>query len=549
MQVQIPIRCLLHPSLAVVVLAGATLAQMGKQVSPAQGALTDWALGLSIFDPSPPAIGAPAAGPLQVRAPAVQGGKPIPWTSGAFGTADADHPDFSFNALTYNWGVTIPSTFHDLFGGTSTGGDVTPKVDANGVIQPSSRIWYALNITVSDASQGELGSLINNVKSSTSHVGGHIFSYYPCVGTELPLVFKDTVRIEFTRQQLGLENQNWFGPDAEIRNLDFGVGVISVDSPNDGSFVAPVRDRFYFTISKHALNTFAFPQWVANQPVNASTIYCMDWDGVHWSVPSVAYSEGDLFGGPPASGSREIDAISVYRFGPPSALLHDRVVFSLTVESNSASGGPYDQLLVFQRSTSSSAPNCGTTAFKVKVDDGTNPPTNVDVSARIGLIQEADAQLRDPDEVRSGCGVDPRLPEPGFPAPLANEVIGVPFADSPIPDKPVVGLSAFRTVVPDPTAASGWISTMHYTITGFDPDATGGLVCVFQEEPTGLASLTGVVPLDPEAMANNIWRGSYTFASTYAPRLQHIVAAYFPLGLSSTPLADMRASWILELYH
>src|SRR5688572_18606915 len=239
-------------SLAVLALAGATSAQMAEQVpiTEAQGQLTNWAVGLSIVDSN---VLASSAGAARVRAPGVQNGQPIGWTAAEFGAATAIHPDYSLSALTQNWGFpSLPATtFPDeLFGGISTGGDVTPPVTFEGVLQRTPRVWYALNVSVRGDAQGEEDSLIRARAGVQGGAGSEIFSYYPYAGLSLPESFEDTVRVEFTRAQLGITTST-----AQVENLDVGMGLISADPGGEAGFFTPVRDRFFFTVTKHALTT------------------------------------------------------------------------------------------------------------------------------------------------------------------------------------------------------------------------------------------------------------------------------------------------------
>lgn len=531
--------------LMLAVSASTAPAQMATQIDPliAQGHFSNWAVGVSHSSAVSSAAGSP-----KIRAPGVGGGVPVAWTAATFGATNANHPDYSLSALTLNWPV---SGLSPEFGGTSTGGDVTPQVTSTGVLIATTDNWYSLTISVADGAQGVTTSLIDRQRtyngSTGRSVGGDIFSYYMAGGDGIDPAFLDTVRVEYTKEQLGDSH--------DLKNLDWGIGIISVDPGKRAGPLFPVSNKFYFTLSKAWLATndgqVLTAVGLVNDTADARTVYEMTWDQTTgWSAPGIAYSPTDLFGSQSGNTNLEIDAISVYRTSS-----EDRIVFSLTKASDFTTDSPpvlnaYNQILVFQRSTGGATP-CGTTSLKVA---GT--PSSVRVTEKFGLVERT--STGEPDDVDSTCGLDPKRLE--LSAPLLYPVVGMAM-DTMTAQVGGLGLSSMRTTLPDPTytgsAPIPMVDTLNFQVTGLD--VSGYLVGAIQfylEGPEILEGDSDEEPVEPVEFGEpiiflggqvpmNTINVSGPVPSTPTTTLRmsaRILGANPP---SFTPV-ELRSSWILS---
>ncbi len=458
--------------LLLAVAASTAPAQMAQQIQPsvAQGLFANWPLGITRTSAVSSPLGAPA-----IRAPGVANGTPVVWTAATFGPPGFQHPDYSTPALVYNW---PDRNVTPEFGDTSTGGDVTPRVTDLGRLIAEPQHWYALTISVSGTARGQPGSLIATQQDPLANpartAAGDLFSYCMDGSTGIDPVFVDKVRVEYTKEQLG--------DTTDIQGVDFGMGVISVDPGARIEALFPVKDRFYFTLTKAWL---ASPQglqltMLGGSPPNARTVYWMTWDGGAWSAPQVAYSPADLFGSQSDNPNLEIDAISVFQTS-----LHDRIVFSLTAASDYDSGGvlhPYDQILVYQRAVGAGAVLCPTTALTAP---GTSTATTV--SQKFGLrprMVPTTTETGTPDEVDASCGLDPILIEQLLW--LINPVVGLAIEPTSNLGSDL-GISFARTSIPDPmytgTGLAPIVDKIHLQVTGLAYEAHQFGVVQFFEDP------------------------------------------------------------------
>ncbi len=520
---------------------------MANQVPPtmAQGLFSNWAVGVSAPNPF-----TGSAGALLVRAPGVAGGLPTSWTPQQFGSATLVHPNYSIAALTANWGApTGTPPLVPVFGGTSTGGDVTPRVDGNGVLQMTGANWYALNISVGANALGLPGSLIRTRNTASGSAGGDIFSFYPSGSVGIHASFADSVRVEYTREQLGVA--------AQLDNLDFATGVISVDPQNKVGPIVPVRDRFYFTLASSWLSATPWFTTLGGQPVSASTIYRMTWNGTSWLAPEIAYAHAELFPNRP-EGSVEIDALSVYQVPAMGEAPQDRVVFSLTLASNPAGGPAYDQILVYQRpmgpsGSSSSSVACATTAL-MTITNG----IAVRVSDKFGLRQAADGE---PDDVDGTCGIDPHRIDPG--APSVFPVLALAEPETPN-GAGSLGLAGIRTTLPDPAytgpiESAPTIETLHLEVTGLDYRGYPlGIVGIFLEGPPTRDGDTPAPPIligqpilvDPAMVAANAISLSNVVPTPQSGAQPiRVSARIYGVSLSPFAVVELRESWFLSLIY
>ena len=496
----------------------------------AQGMFSAWALGLGV---------AGAAEPVLIRAPGVADGVPVPWSATAFSAAAANHPDYSIAALKASWSPAPPQ--QPKFGGISTGGDRMPAVNADGYLMMGFR-WIALTVSVAPGAQGTSGSIIE-MRRQGRDPGGDILSYYAVGSEELHPRLIDTVRLESSREQLRLEDIENVDPDKlDITNLDYGIGVISADPPNQPNETFPVRTSFYFTLTKSWIT--ANPAFtIAGAPAHAATIYKMQWSNatLSWSEPLVAFSAAELF---PAQqfpnlnrGLVEIDAISVDEGEQGGFANPCRVVFSLTPASDLAGGGTFDQILVYQRQVGGLT-LCPTTALKTDI----NLPNPMTMSASLGLVPRGtEGGFDDADAV---CLIDPFDPDaPGV-------VHGFALED-PRQGAGKLGLSVFRT-------CHGWgdqgvelDDTLMLEISGVKNHGYAlEFVQVQLEQPIGFQpdtpTQTDVYWIDPTSSDRNTLQLPFSLAHDLAGGTFRVSFLLGGLNPSSAPVV-ISESWVITI--
>lgn len=515
---------------------------LGGQIplTTAQGQFANWAIGLSTTP-----TGA-TSGNVLLHAPDVQGGLAVPWTARVFGIASPNHPNYSMAALTASWGAPASAQpVLPLFGGTSTGGDVTPRVDPNGELLVDGEHWYALNISVKGTGTGMPGSLIA-WRAGSGGAGSDVFSYYPPGIGGIHPSFENTVRIEATAAQLGVGD--------ELGDIDYGMGVISVDPYGEAGPIVPLRNELYFTLRQSWITANA--SWLTSlggAVPCASTIYFMTWDGVSWSAPSIAYAHTDLFP-ERAVGDVEIDAISVYRVDPPNEAPQDRVVFSTTLASN-LPGAPYDQILVYQRARGATGETNISQACSRKpltVDGG------VRVSEKFGLVPAGGIG---PDDVDGTCGLDPYNSDTT--APRVFPTLAMALDTQPNGDG-VLGLSAIRTLLPDPSwagseASAPLVEALHLQVSGLDIGGyVIGAVKVFLEpSPSQSGGSSDGTPepvmlgdpflVDATARARNAVSTWGVVPRPTSVEPIRISARIYGVNLNDFSLVELRESWFLSV--
>jgi hypothetical protein len=433
---------------AVALLVPSAAAQLtSEQVLPtlAQGEMHGWAIGVQIED------GTSSTVPHELR---VFGGgdtmpAPLPWTESTFGAVNADHPDFSEAALGA-WSSSRIPPIRPAYNSMSTGGDICPPVTATGQLQMGGA-WYALSFTVAADADGMDGSLVRTQSIGRNHAAD-VFTYYAEGGVGFHPELNDSVRLEYSRAQLGLDpSPSPAIVEPEVNSLDWGMGAISVDPLRKSGRFFPIRNRFYFTLSAEWISNygsaFVTPLGLTLDP---GAVYCLTWqsDGLtpptySWSDPVEVFSKATLF--PGVVGPIEIDALSVFEgvlqtstTPPPTP---QRIVLSLTPQSDYALTPPaaYSQVLVYQ-------PYQPVATLGVQTLKSTS---GTPMTAEMGLVPRnwnpAPGQSGEPNDVRGTCGVDPpELMTPDevaarsiYPAPVQREGTGN------------LGLSGYRTLLPD----------------------------------------------------------------------------------------------------
>ena len=431
--------------LGALLLTRPAMAQLAPIVLPqnGQGMLTGISLGMQLEDST--------GSRLRFRTPGTTTGSNQPWSPTIFGAPSPQHPDYSDQALFALWtpfisGASTPPPWsavnpehNPVFGDMSTGGDITPPVDASGTLQlgtSSNTAWYSLSFTVKAGTLGVPGSVFRQV----AEPAGHVFSYTVPLSTTIRPDLVDTLRFEYTRNQLGLA-----ATTTEITALDWGMGIISSGASGSPGVLQPIRTELYFTIDRTWWVTYGSTPGATGRTkrtvqvpgaapfdLDPSVVYRMEWTNGAWSVPVIAFDQVDLYGQSLTIGADfgpAIDALSVDE--PDPSANNWRVVFSLDSSSDLLGAAPPSEILVSQQGTGT-APTVTAARLSVrKAPGGAGNP----VDGLIGI---------GPDEVTGLCGRDPKE------GALIDRAVGTPVATVKDLDgsKSPLGLSLQRFDVP-----------------------------------------------------------------------------------------------------
>lgn len=350
-----------YPFATLAVFATVLSATASAQVTPAtyirpsiaQSMLTGSPLGLQIQVPD--SAGDPSAHQVGIRSDGLPNRDVSEWDATRFQASSEFHPDYSQKELfahwvtvalqlTGQWSASLPGHVPAL-GDFSTGGDITPAVDAQGRLQTVSGIvdsWFYLSFAVQDPSSGQADGLFDEFLTQVGTLEGAIFGYASDGNTGVPGDYDDVLRVDYTRGQItpSQATEDW-----SISGLDWGMGQISrTPGLTSGTSTFPERQLFYFSIAQSWIDDFSpGPILDANSmplTLDSGTIYYMEWGsdgqgGFEWSAPSVAWSHQELYG--QQESGVEIDALSVY-VGNGTPEDPARVVFSLTQDSQFSSG-------------------------------------------------------------------------------------------------------------------------------------------------------------------------------------------------------------------
>ena len=385
-------------------LSSVALAQMGGQVGPesAQGFLTGTPVGLQHVKEN--AANSALRKPLiRQRTNTVANGTLVKFQAPALSAPGANNPDYS-DAKLFDWisaySLDPSNAYHrPELGDMSTGGDVTPQVDSEGSLEmnvATNTTWLHTTISVDGNAVGQTGSLISRPGTGSSD----LFSYVAENSIGIDPAFVDQVRIEYTTAQLDLPNAN-----RGVNAVDWGMGLIS-RTPNGGTTqLQPVRNLFYFTVSKWWLDMHP------SIPMEPYEVYVMEWNGTDWSTPVVAFDVTSLFHEDTLAlldlAETEIDGLSVF-LGTGSAATPNRVTFSLTPGSWLDPAARQGELLVSQRYPDVVLSRDLRTE---RPDPATAPsPTNrgILITDKFGLFLAPEGG--DPDNVDGICNKDPKEP-------------------------------------------------------------------------------------------------------------------------------------------
>lgn len=400
----------------------------------AQSFLTGAALGLQITSDEA-AIGAGAASRIGIRTEGTQTGAGEAWNVANFGqpssTQGAEFPDYSPAALYAHWvpdamDLASGSTWSAAtnghipeLGGFSTGGDLCPPVNDCGEMQmtePELR-WYYLSFSVDDTLGAQSGSMVQIAESTFGTAEGTVFGYGFEDSEGMLAGYEDAVRVDYTLNQLNPGSLQLGQSTWAVSGLDWGAGQISRTNSGQTTNLQPVRNAFYFTLSRDWVTNYGSAP-SANSPItpDEATVYYMTWDANGWSDPAVALDQVELFG--QAEPNAEIDALSVY-IGDGTADAPDRVVFSLDSD-DTVDGDLAYQILVTQ---SGAGGQSAVQAMPLQTTDG-DP-----VSVKVGVDAASGPVVTGPD-IDSLCGRDPsehsaRCRQQGVP--VYNDSVTGPF--------------------------------------------------------------------------------------------------------------------------
>ncbi|MEM7307860.1 MAG: hypothetical protein AAF682_14370 [Planctomycetota bacterium] len=408
-----------------------------------------------------------------VRTAGIGTGTPRGWEASTFGAPGPDHPDYSAQALYAHW---VPSLLGQTagewspanpwqqprLGGFSTGGDVTPAVDAGGRLltgTPGNAAWYSLSFTVDPDAKGEPGS---TVALASGNPGGWVFTYFDEGSQLIRSHLVNSIVVDYTRTQLA--PQQTVSADTAITGFDWGLGVISSTPGGTPTPLVPNRDLLYFALDRAWVDTH-YPgpgPWTFSGltglgpgaqptqiPLDPGTVYAMAWNGAAWSAPAVAFDHVALYGG--AQPNVAIDALSVFKRFPDAAHSPSTVVFSLEPESR-VNGLQVDQILVTQRASFGSE-LVPVAAQTLRTSSGT------DMSSKLGLLS-ASSSSTGPDDVDGLCGLDP------YDLQSRDRYIGCPVDVLLGPETSDLGLSVAR--VSSPGEAQEGMEELFLAVTGID---------------------------------------------------------------------------------
>lgn len=451
----------------VLVLATATLApttsaaQLQTQQNPQlrRGIASVWAAGLSVRDR---VVGTSGLNdPILHKNPGDQSSAPPEWTRIANSAPDYSM-DVMFPTSRYRnlAGEPVAVSERMDWDGMSTGNDLTPPVNAEGVPDVSlvAGNWLTVGVSVIDESPVIQGSYLATV----AHTGSEILSYCFEGSQNLPASLPGSSLVEQRRSDFGFPSSD--PPDIDAFDYAMGSFTVDPDSPRQ-RFLFPVKNEIFFSVTREFadwFNSTVHPAEFADLsgtgvPAHAGDIYHMIWlPGVvpgtgNWLPPMVYRSASELQ-------FDDIDIIDVD--GLAVNAMNGVIVFSTPID---AAQGMLPQLLVFD-------PSQAAGVLELKDDSPTGPVRVVD---KLSIPRESD--------VDGVCGYDPeghRIdPVVGIPRTSILENNLVSYLTKPM------GISLQRA-----RPATGVTDTLHLQVTGWG-DATPQFCWFYLYVRTGRSGL------------------------------------------------------------
>jgi hypothetical protein len=447
---------------------------------------------------------------LWIADPGQAGTPPAPWSTARFGASGFAYPEYTLAAL---FGPLAPQV---VLTGISTGNDWMPQFDADGTMDMQAEpLWFALTVSVTNASGGAPGSHVERVfAGGADSPGAELFTYYADGSVGIAASLPNTTLSERSRESLGLAYAPGTPPldRPDVGDIDYGLGVIPFDPNQQAGPMFGFRDRLYFTLDAACVNQLGsgFALKTAGGvstlvPADPATIYVSYWgpgaSGFGWSQPQVYCSAAQLCLSPATD---QIDAIAVHA-------AQDRVIFS----TQPAPGR--NQLLVYQ--TSQAGP-----PQTLKAANGGK------VTVHLGLTESSD--------VDGTCGIDP---EQGY---SYSGVLGIPeLCYVPAGEEPL-GISLARV-----QAGHAGADLVHVHVTGaLDGGGTGLLALCAADKQTALVgsplTASGWLLAGTQPYAPGQEEASWTFPGpSVSVSLDAALVAYL-LKQTDDGAAPARSSWV-----
>lgn len=365
---------------AFVPLAPVASAQAADEYVPAKvrrGALSAMAVGISL-ESAGSGAGGNTVESMLFKPPLDQSTAPGSFDPVMF----PEGPDFRHD-------VMFPTNHADVhIDAFSTGNDVVPNVNVNGIPDLTSPVmrWMAITVAVAPGIQGLPDTLYNPPSGGVAqNNSGDLVTYYLEGSNGIPGTLVDKVHLEQSREHLGFPTGS--GPIVDAMDWAMGIQTFSPAS-RLGEFFK-FDNHYFFSVTPASalslLSTLAEDASGNPVPTHAGVIYRMRWQEIagapgtyEWTKPTVYKTLSNL-----ALGSTDdLDGIAV-------DLGHQTVVYSTQVVPGRS------QLLVEQSRTGQ--PQVAGIPLR---NESTEP------------ITTALGSRDDLDDIRAICTIDP---EPGVP--------------------------------------------------------------------------------------------------------------------------------------
>ncbi len=310
-----------------------------------------------------------------VKAPGNQLSPPTQWQRSQFQYG----PDFSLQAMFSALAADIEIDAH------STGNDVIPKLDAQGVphlTRSGQESWLGVVVSMgahqsgADA-QGLPGSNVERARNSGRSNRSDLFSFYFDESSWIHPTLRGTALVEQSREDLGFPS----GGTEDIDALDFGLGVTSFAGATTPSLFFSRRGDFFFSVTPACVpnlgSKFALNGNAQEVPADPGVVYHITWSpALGWSPKPSIYRTLDELG---LDDGDDLDALAV-------DMGNDTTVFSTQLVAGRS------QLLVHDVARGNG---------HTELQNHPTPTTKAKTTTKIGSID-------DTDDIDAVCIYDPR---------------------------------------------------------------------------------------------------------------------------------------------